>query len=64
MKFHKKYPRAQIHEEVEPSIIRFKHLEPCLHCGDMTEFYQIDFDAPFCSHECIKAKIKEMNKCQ
>ena len=64
MKFYKKYPKAKLHEEVEPSIVKFRYLEPCLHCGDITEFWQLDFDAPFCSHECIKAKIKEMNKCQ
>ena len=63
MKLYKKYPKSHLHEEVEPNIVRFRHMEPCIQCGDLTEFYQLDFDEPFCSHECIKAKIKEMNKC-
>lgn len=61
MKFHKKYPKADLYQEVEQGIIKFRHLEPCWHCGELTEFYDIDFNAPLCSHECVNAKIKEAN---
>ncbi len=64
MKFHKKYPRAELHQEVEPSIVKFKHLEPCWHCNELTEYRHLDFDAPLCSHECVKAKLKEYRKAE
>lgn len=59
MEFHKKYPKADIYQEVEPGIIRARKLEPCWHCAHLTEFWQMDFDAPLCSHECVQAKITE-----
>jgi hypothetical protein len=62
MKFHKKYPKANLHQEVEPSVVKFRHLEPCWNCGELTEYRQIDFDMPLCSHECVKAKTKELQK--
>ena len=59
MEFHKKYPNANIYQEVEQGIVKFRKLEPCWHCSNLTEFWQMDFDAPLCSHECVQAKISE-----
>lgn len=64
MKFHKKYPKAILHQEVEPSIVKFRHLEPCWNCGESTEYRQIDFDMPLCSHECVMTKTKEFRKAE
>lgn len=59
MKFHKKYPKAELHQEVEPSIVKFKCFEPCGQCREPTEYRYMGLDVPICSHECLKAKIKE-----
>ena len=62
MKFHIKYPRSKLHEEVEQSIVRFKYLEPCFVCGELTEFRHLDFDMPLCSHGCVNKIIRKYNK--
>lgn len=60
MKFYKKYPRAELHQEVERDIVKFKHLEPCHTCKELTEFYQLEINKPFCSQTCIKKYKKEV----
>ncbi len=36
---------------------------PCWHCGELTEFIDIDFNgAPLCSTECQDAKIEEFRQ--
>lgn len=62
MKFHEKYPRADLHQEVEPSIVKFRHLESCRNCGEPTEYRQMDLDMPLCSHECVKTKTSKYKK--
>jgi len=32
---------------------------PCWHCGEETEWIDIDFEAHLCSDECLSAKIDE-----
>lgn len=64
MKFYKKYPRAELHQEVEPSIVKFRHLEPCSQCGDLTEYRHLDFDMPICSYKCVKILLKKYDEAE
>jgi endogenous inhibitor of DNA gyrase (YacG/DUF329 family) len=31
----------------------------CWHCGDLTQWVDLDFEAPLCSEECLTAKVHE-----
>lgn len=61
MRFEEKYPNAQHLEEPESLILCCKGSPPskCWHCGTMTVFVEISFEAPLCSEECVDAKWKE-----
>ena len=48
--------------EVQDNILRGAHAGPCWHCGEMTEFIEINYEAYLCSDECEWAKDEEMNK--
>jgi hypothetical protein len=43
----------------EDTIIHAGYESPCLNCGEMSSFLDLDFDAHFCSEECQKAKTDE-----
>ena len=53
MKFKDRYPNAQYLDEVRMNIIKSDTEEPCFICGIPTYFHEINYQAPFCSEECI-----------
>lgn len=38
------------------------HAYPCTVCGELTEFVEINYEAPFCSDECLALYDEEMNE--
>ena len=62
MKFTDKYPKAVPGMEVEPNILFSDTSDNCAHCGQMTNFVDLCYEAHFCSEECIDAFDKEIFK--
>lgn len=57
MKFDIKYPgMVPIHDQSPPPefIIRGRTSEPCHMCGELTEYIEANYEAYFCSEECVK----------
>lgn len=48
--------------EVRDNILRGRVAKPCWHCGELTEFIEINYEAPLCSEECDWAKTEEINE--
>ena len=60
MKFSEKYPNMRpIVDEAPNGIIRGYNKQPCWNCGELTEYIDIDFEAPICSEECQSQKDSE-----
>ena len=60
MKFEDKYPDCPMDGEPFQSMVRLLvDKMPCWHCGDLTEWVDLDFEAPLCSEECLEAKVHE-----
>jgi endogenous inhibitor of DNA gyrase (YacG/DUF329 family) len=60
MKFEEEFPNCPIGGEPFQSMVRLLvDKAPCWHCGDLTEWVDIDFEVPICSRECLTAKVKE-----
>lgn len=57
MKFERKYPNMEPGEEKD-CILKSNVLSQCEICGDLTEFIEINYEAHFCSDECVS----EMDK--
>ena len=53
MNFKDRYPNAQYLDEVRMNIIKSDIEEPCFICGTPTYFHEINYQAAFCSEECI-----------
>lgn len=49
-------------EQYQDSIGVFKEEGKCWHCGKMTKFVDLDFEAHLCSLRCQNAKIAEYAK--
>lgn len=52
MLYEKKYPRMKRLEERD-GIMRGTSKEACCVCGRLTEFVEINYEAYFCSEECL-----------
>jgi hypothetical protein len=59
MEYKDKYPNSKVNEEVEKCITKVESETPCLHCGKLSQFVDLDFEANFCSEECNRAKWQE-----
>ena len=62
MKFAEKYPNAKPGQEVESNILFGENADNCAHCGRMTNFIDMAYEAHFCSEECIDAFDNEVFK--
>lgn len=54
MKYSKKYPNMAPILEEEKGVIRGEQPEPCHYCGEDTEYIDINYEARFCSEECLE----------
>lgn len=62
MKFDEKYPDAIVTEEFlfeGSAIFKAPTAYPCWHCGELTAWVDINFEANLCSEECERAKWSE-----
>ena len=56
MKFSEKYPGRGHLEEVDIGIMRVNGSpHRCCVCGKLTNYIEINYEAPFCSEECLRA---------
>ncbi len=54
MKFYKKYPTMKPIFDERDGIILGKNKKQCHVCNSFTKFVEINYQAPFCSEECVK----------
>lgn len=52
MKYEVKFPYAEYLDDVQYSIFKGHGKRPCLICGTLTEFVDMDYQAHLCSEEC------------
>ena len=52
MKYDQKYPNAEPFKMVDATIMCGNKADNCWHCGQMTKFIDIAFEAHICSEEC------------
>lgn len=62
MKFSKKYPNAKANEIYGLSLLKCKTAQPCIVCGEKTEFVEIVTKARICSEECIDKIIEHLKE--
>lgn len=62
MLYSKKYPNAKPGEEVETGLMRGYKSDSCTQCGRMTDFVEMNYEAHFCSSECIEKFDEEVFK--
>lgn len=62
MLYSEKYPNANPGQEVETGVICGNAPDNCVHCGKMTKFVELNYQAHFCSPECIEAFDNEVFK--
>lgn len=53
MKFKRKYPNLQFNEEAD-GILKGRHIAACEVCGELTDYIEMNYEAYFCSDECVK----------
>ena len=53
MKYKDKYPYMQPISEEHNNIIRCREQRRCCVCGHLTEYVEINYEAFFCSEECL-----------
>lgn len=58
MLFANKYPNAKYLDRVESGYFLVGHEEPCIVCGQLTKFIDINSEAHICSTECENSFIK------
>lgn len=61
MKFSDKYPDAKNLEQYGDMLCG-ETFHPCWNCGTLTRWYEINYEAPLCSEECVAQKDKEYRK--
>lgn len=54
MKYCDKYPNMIPIDDVCGNIMRGNERKPCAVCGNQTEYIEINYEAPFCSEECVQ----------
>ena len=62
MLYSEKYCNAKPGEEVEYGLMRGYTLDNCAQCGRITNFIEMNYQAHFCSDECIEAFDAELFK--
>jgi len=58
MKFDDKYPDAKYPEQYGDMLCGEITL-PCWNCGTLTRWYELNYETPLCSEECLAQKDKE-----
>lgn len=53
MKYNQKYAWMRPALDEDHNIIRGTKAIPCCICGELTEFAEINYEAPICSDECM-----------
>jgi len=61
MKFDDKYPDAKNLEQYGDMLCG-ETFHPCWNCGTPTRWYEVNYEAPLCSEECVAQKDKEYHK--
>lgn len=60
MLFSEKYQQAVIDEQPEgEDVFLGSREEPCMHCGRLTQWIDLSFEAHICSEECSQAAWQE-----
>lgn len=62
MLYSEKYPNAKLGEEVENGVMCGYKADNCAQCGRLTDFVEMNYQAHFCSGECIDAFDAELFK--
>ncbi len=57
-----KYPDMKPIKEEKDGIMRGHESCPCCICGRMTEYIELNYEAYFCSDECIREMDRIANK--
>lgn len=60
MKYSDKFPNMKYIDDVCDGMLRGQRQQPCVICGELTEFVEINYEAYFCSEECV-AKMDRMS---
>lgn len=58
MKYIDKFPNMKYIDDIFDGMLRGQRPHPCIICGELTEFVEINYEAHFCSEECV-AKMDE-----
>ena len=53
MKYSDKFPNMKYIDDVCDGMLRGQRPQPCVICGELTEFVEINYEAHFCSEECV-----------
>lgn len=61
-KFSDMHPNMKCILEECHGVIRGRSKYPCTICGCMTEYIEINYEAPFCSEDCIWEMDRRANK--
>lgn len=62
MKFNLKYPDMKpVHDERDGIIYGMKE-QPCQTCKELTRFVEINYQAHYCSEECVQQMDNEYNR--
>lgn len=60
MKYIDKFPDMKPIFEERENIIRSNHAFPCCICGSICDYVEINYEAHFCSEECV-AEMDKMS---
>ena len=60
MLYEKKYPNATPGQEVETGVLYGANADNCAQCGRITNFVELNYQAHFCSDECVEAFDNEV----
>lgn len=61
MKYIDKFPNMKYIDDICDGMLRGQRSQPCIICGCLTEFVEINYEAHFCSEECV-AKMDRMSE--
>ena len=53
MKYSDKFPDMVCIDDVCEGIMRGRSVRPCIVCGSLTEYIEINYEARLCSEECV-----------
>lgn len=62
MKYIDKFSNMICIHEVRENMLRGRCPRPCIVCGDLTEYIEINYEARICSEECIEEMDRRANE--